>query len=208
MTETIKDLEEQRVRNKPKPLPEPPKGLVQYVQGLHGHCLAVVVKLCDQQLHSPAAEELHARTQQHAEVFGGVQPARLLRGIVGFDSLRVCRESPQEEEVVLAEGGEQAVALQTALRLQPRGRGEPRHHVLHQVLQVTLAILEFSQEDRGSHSQLIIAAGHNFNETLWGQRRREGYTLITWSEAVTEYSQGGHDFDVNAHILTGTGVVE
>lgn len=61
-------------------------GLVQYVQGLHGHGLAVVVKLRDQQLHAPATEELHARTQQHAEVFGGIQPARLLsetRGIEG-----------------------------------------------------------------------------------------------------------------------------
>lgn len=36
-----------------------------------------------------------------------------------FDSLWVCRECPQEEEVVLAECGEQAIALQTALRLQP-----------------------------------------------------------------------------------------
>lgn len=42
-----------------------------------------------------------------------------------FDSLWVCRECPQEEEVVLAESGEQAIALQTALRLQPRGRGKP-----------------------------------------------------------------------------------
>ena len=53
-------------------------GLVQYIQGLHGHSLAVVVELCDQQLHAPAAEELHACTQQHAEMFGGIQPARLL----------------------------------------------------------------------------------------------------------------------------------
>lgn len=53
-------------------------GLVQYVQGLHGHSLAVVVQLCHQQLHAPATEELHARTQQHAEVFGGIQPAWLL----------------------------------------------------------------------------------------------------------------------------------
>lgn len=61
-------------------------GLVQYVQGLHGHGLAVVVELRDQQLHAPAAEELHAGTQQHAEVFGGIQPARLLsktRSIAG-----------------------------------------------------------------------------------------------------------------------------
>lgn len=45
----------------------------------------MVVELCDQQLHPPATEELHAGTQQHAEVFGGVQPARLLgeRSIVG-----------------------------------------------------------------------------------------------------------------------------
>jgi len=36
-----------------------------------------------------------------------------------FDSLWVSRECPQEEEVVLAECGEQAVTLQTALGLQP-----------------------------------------------------------------------------------------
>lgn len=36
-----------------------------------------------------------------------------------FDSLWVRRECPQEEEVVLAECGEQAVTLQTALGLQP-----------------------------------------------------------------------------------------
>lgn len=62
-------------------------GLVQYVQGLHGHGLAVVVQLCDQQLHAPATEELHVRPQQHAEVFGGVQPAWLLSkmgSIVGW----------------------------------------------------------------------------------------------------------------------------
>lgn len=53
-------------------------GLVQYVQGLHGHSLAVVVQLCDQQLHAPATEELHACTQQHTEVFGGIQSAWLL----------------------------------------------------------------------------------------------------------------------------------
>lgn len=51
--------------------------LIQYVQGLHGHSLVVVVKLCDQQLHAPATEELHACTQQHAEVLGSIQPARL-----------------------------------------------------------------------------------------------------------------------------------
>lgn len=58
-----------------------------------------------------------------------------------FDSLWVCRECPQEEEVVLAECGEQAITLQAALRLQPRGRGKPWHHVPHQVLQVALTIL-------------------------------------------------------------------
>lgn len=58
-------------------------GLVQYVQGLHGHSLVVVMELSDQQLHAPAAEELHAGTQQHTEVFGGIQPARLLRATVG-----------------------------------------------------------------------------------------------------------------------------
>lgn len=51
--------------------------LIQYVQGLHGHSLVVVVKLCDQQLHAPATEELHACTQQHTEVLGSIQPARL-----------------------------------------------------------------------------------------------------------------------------------
>lgn len=55
-------------------------GLVQYVQGLHGHSLAVVVQLCDQQFHAPAAEELHAGSQQHAEVFCCIQPAWLLIG--------------------------------------------------------------------------------------------------------------------------------
>lgn len=35
-----------------------------------------------------------------------------------FDPLRVSRQSPQEEEVVLAECGEQAVALQAPLGLQ------------------------------------------------------------------------------------------
>lgn len=53
-------------------------GLVQDVQGLHGDSLAVVVQLRDQQLHAPATEELHAGPQQHTQVFGGVQPARLL----------------------------------------------------------------------------------------------------------------------------------
>lgn len=53
-------------------------GLIQDVQGLHGNDLVVVMELGDQKLHAPAAEELHAGTQQHTEVFGGVQPACLV----------------------------------------------------------------------------------------------------------------------------------
>lgn len=52
-------------------------GLVQDVQGLHGNGLTVIVQLCDQQLHAPTTEELHAGPQQHAQVFGGIQPAGL-----------------------------------------------------------------------------------------------------------------------------------
>lgn len=52
-------------------------GLVQDVQGLHGDSLTVVMELSDQQLHPPAAEELHTGSQQHPQVFGGIQPARL-----------------------------------------------------------------------------------------------------------------------------------
>lgn len=70
-------------------------GLVQYVQGLHGHGLAVVVQLCDQQLHAPAAEELHAGSQQHAQVFGCIQPAWLLTGRR--------REARGEREVTLTD---------------------------------------------------------------------------------------------------------
>ena len=57
-------------------------GLVQYVQSLHGHrhSFAVVMELGDQQLHAPATEELHAGTQQHTQVLGGVQSAYLHRG--------------------------------------------------------------------------------------------------------------------------------
>lgn len=62
-------------------------GLVQYVQRLHGHCLAVVVKLRHQQLHAPATEKLDARTQQHAEVFGGIQPTGLYCGKEGTSLL-------------------------------------------------------------------------------------------------------------------------
>lgn len=53
-------------------------GLIQDIKGLHRHSLAVVVQLCDQQLHAPTTEELHTRTQQHTEVFGGIQSAGLL----------------------------------------------------------------------------------------------------------------------------------
>lgn len=73
-------------------------GLVQYVQGLHGYSLAVVVKLCDQQLHAPATEELHTRSQQHAQVLGGIQSADLLRGIVrerGDMIMPVLMETPK-----------------------------------------------------------------------------------------------------------------
>lgn len=53
-------------------------GLIQDVQGLHGNGLTVIVQLCDQQLHAPTTEELHAGPQQHAQVLGGIQPAGLL----------------------------------------------------------------------------------------------------------------------------------
>lgn len=52
-------------------------GLIQDIQGLHGNSLTVVMQLGDQQFYSPTTEELHTGTQQHTEVFGGIQPARL-----------------------------------------------------------------------------------------------------------------------------------
>ena len=55
-----------------------------------------------------------------------------------LDAVRVGRERPQEEEVVLAQGGDEAVALQAPLGLLPRGQRQPGHHVLHQLLQVAL----------------------------------------------------------------------
>lgn len=61
-------------------------GLIQYVQGLHGHGLVVVVELCDQKLHPPAAEELHASTQQHTKVLCSIQPANLLSNTRSDDS--------------------------------------------------------------------------------------------------------------------------
>lgn len=83
--------------------------LIQYVQGLHGHSLVVVVKLCDQQLHAPATEELHTCTQQHAEVLGSIQPARLhseTRSIVWSGVLRTfnCQEAYYFSEGVVGGG--------------------------------------------------------------------------------------------------------
>lgn len=42
-----------------------------------------------------------------------------------FDSLWVCRQCPQEEEVVLAECGQQAIALKTPFGFQSRRQGQP-----------------------------------------------------------------------------------
>lgn len=83
--------------------------LIQYVQGLHGHSLVVVVKLCDQQLHAPATEELHACTEQHAEVLGSIQPARLYsetRSIVwsGWCEHLTAEEAYYFSEVVVGGG--------------------------------------------------------------------------------------------------------
>lgn len=57
------------------------------------------------------------------------------------------RQRAQKEEVVLAERVEEAVALETTLRLGPRCGGEPQNHVLHQVLQIGLPVLRREEKD-------------------------------------------------------------
>ena len=51
---------------------------------------------------------------------------------------------------MLAEGGDEAVALQAPLGLQPRGQRQPGHHVPHQLLQVALALLGDGGQGTGS----------------------------------------------------------
>ena len=58
-----------------------------------------------------------------------------------LDAIGVGGECAQEQEVVLAERVQQPVALETAVRLQPRRGREPLNHILHQLLQIALAIL-------------------------------------------------------------------
>lgn len=108
-------------------------------------------------------------------VFLSHSPLKQATFLQQFDSMWVSREGPQEEEVVLAKCGEQAVALQTSLWLQTRRWGQPWHHVPNQVLEIPLAILVHRKRRetlgnvflflRLNYAKLCVCV--NFSDLIW-----------------------------------------